>query len=73
MLINSDWSMGVLSAALVGRLCSSAAYSVAVLFTTELFPTETRNTAIGMCTTVAQFASIIAPYTVDLLVIMNKL
>ncbi|KAF4523032.1 hypothetical protein B566_EDAN012761 [Ephemera danica] len=67
LAIPPEWKSGVLAAALIGRLCVSAAYSVVALYTAELFPTVARGTAIGTCTTVAQFASISAPYIVDIL------
>ncbi|XP_065072547.1 organic cation transporter protein [Ochlerotatus camptorhynchus] len=53
--------------AMLGRLGITAVYAVLTLHTAELFPTEIRNTALGICSTMAHVGSIAAPYIVDLL------
>lgn len=53
--------------AMLGRLGITAVYAVVTLHTAELFPTEIRNTALGICSTMAHVGSIAAPYIVDLL------
>lgn len=51
-----------------GRFGISAVYAVLTLHTSEMFPTEIRNSAIGTSGTFAHMGSIAAPYIVDLLV-----
>lgn len=53
--------------AMFGRFGVSAAYAVTLLHTSEMFPTEIRNTALGACSTCAHVGAITAPYIVDLL------
>lgn len=55
---------------LLGKFCVSAVFSVSVLFISELYPTTMRNTGIGTSLTIAQIGSIIAPYVVDILVMI---
>ncbi|XP_058811839.1 organic cation transporter protein [Topomyia yanbarensis] len=57
----------VVTLAMLGRLGITAVYAVVTLHTAELFPTEIRNTALGICSTMAHVGSIAAPYIVDLL------
>ncbi|XP_014271301.1 organic cation transporter protein [Halyomorpha halys] len=51
----------------VGRFTGAAAVSVVIIHTLELFPTESRNTAMGSCLTMAQLGPLLAPYIVDIL------
>ncbi|XP_065341858.1 organic cation transporter protein isoform X1 [Cloeon dipterum] len=67
--VPKDYSVGTMAAAMLSRFFISGAYSVAILFTSELFPTVTRNTAIGTCTTFAQIGSISAPFLVDMIAV----
>ena len=46
---------------LVGKFGSSAAFAIVFLFTAELFPTSMRNSAVGMCSTLARLGGILAP------------
>lgn len=57
----------IVSLAMLGRLGISAVYAVVTLHTAEMFPTEIRNTALGICSTMAHVGSMAAPYIVDLL------
>lgn len=52
---------------MIGRLCISSVYAVVILYTSDLFPTVIRATAIGTSSTFSHVGSIIAPYVVDLL------
>ena len=51
---------------LVGKFGSSAAFSAVFLYTAELFPTSMRNSAVGMCSTLARFGGILAPTVAQL-------
>ncbi|CAH1391239.1 unnamed protein product, partial [Nezara viridula] len=57
----------IMCATLFGRLTGIAAYGIAMFYTVELFPTESRNTAVGSCLTMSQFGPLLAPYIVDIL------
>ena len=51
---------------LIGKFGSSAAFAIVFLFTAELFPTSMRNSAVGMCSTLARFGGILAPTVAQL-------
>jgi hypothetical protein len=51
---------------LVGKFGSSAAFAVVFLYTAELFPTPMRNSAVGMCSTLARIGGILAPTVAQL-------
>ncbi|XP_012262132.2 organic cation transporter protein isoform X2 [Athalia rosae] len=57
----------IMVVALTGRLTVAAVFSVIILHTSELFPTVSRNSAVGTSSTMAHVGSIAAPYVVDLL------
>ena len=50
-----------LTFSLIGKFGSSAAFAIVFLYTAELFPTSMRNSAVGMCSTLARFGGILAP------------
>lgn len=54
--------------AMIGRLGVSAAYAIIGIYTAELFPTEVRNTAIGVSSMIGHIGSMMAPFVVDFLV-----
>ena len=51
---------------LIGKFGCSAAFSIVFLYTAELFPTSMRNSAVGMCSTLARFGGILAPTVAEL-------
>ncbi|KAG8439197.1 hypothetical protein GDO86_005423 [Hymenochirus boettgeri] len=51
---------------MVGKFCVTAAYSMAYVYTAELYPTVIRNTGIGVGSVSARVGSIISPYLVYL-------
>ncbi|XP_012271124.1 organic cation transporter protein [Orussus abietinus] len=69
LVIPPDMTICTLITALAGRLCVSGVFSIVIIHAFELFPTVTRNTAIGTSSTMAHFGSIFAPYLVDFFVI----
>ena len=47
---------------LIGKFCASGAFSIAYIFTAELFPISIRTTMIGACSTMASIGGILAPW-----------
>ena len=47
--------------ALLGKLCSSASFSLTYVITAELMPTSLRTSAIGTCSVMARVGAILAP------------
>ena len=45
---------------LMGKMMSSASYSIVYQFTAELFPTAIRTTAVGNCSAIARFGAVFA-------------
>jgi len=50
-----------LALALVGKMGASAAFAVVFVYSAELFPTPVRNSAIGLCSTLARIGALLAP------------
>ena len=46
---------------LIGKFGASAAFSLIYVYTAELFPTEVRSTALGLCSMMARIGGIAAP------------
>ncbi|XP_053597549.1 organic cation transporter protein-like [Microplitis demolitor] len=61
---NKNTIMGL---SLAGKLCFSACLTGSLVFFSELFPSNVRNTAFGTCIVMAQTGAMTAPYIVDLL------
>merc|ERR1719312_1392188 len=47
--------------ALVGKMGASAGFAVVFVYSAELFPTPVRNSAIGLCSTLARIGALLAP------------
>jgi len=48
--------------ALGAKMGASAAFNVTFMYTAQLYPTSIRNTAVGICSTIARFGAIMAPW-----------
>jgi len=48
--------------ALTAKLGAAMAFNVTFMFTAQLYPTSIRNSAVGMCSTVARFGGLMAPW-----------
>lgn len=69
LLVPQDEKTVVVWIAMAGRLGASGAYAIIGLYTTELFPTEVRNSAIGVSSMFGHVGSMMAPFVVDYLVL----
>ncbi|ETN63189.1 organic cation transporter [Anopheles darlingi] len=67
LAVPQDKTTALVTLAMLGRVGITAVYAIVTLHTAELFPTEIRNTALGICSTMAHVGSIAAPYITDLL------
>jgi len=52
---------------MASRFCITSVYAILTLHTAEMFPTEVRNSVLGISSTAAHFGSFFAPYIIDLL------
>lgn len=57
----------VLVVAMIGRLGVTSVYGIVTLYTAELFPTEVRNSAVGLSSMCGHTGSMLAPFAVDFL------
>ena len=46
---------------LIGKFGATAAFNVAYLYTAEMYPTQIRSTAVGMCSMMSRIGGILAP------------
>lgn len=60
----------MVSVALLGRLGVTIVYAIVTLYTAELFPTEIRNSAIGVSSMFGHMGSMLAPFVVDFTVLL---
>lgn len=47
---------------LLGKACIQAAFIILYMFTSEMYPTVIRNTAVGVCSMIARFGAGMASY-----------
>ena len=50
------------------KFLASSSYSIIYIYANELFPTQIRNTGMGVCSMVARFGAIIGTLSNDILV-----
>ncbi|XP_012545992.1 organic cation transporter protein isoform X2 [Bombyx mori] len=62
-LVPKGYSTLSLSLFFMGKLASAQSYATVYLYTSELFPTYTRNTMHAVCSSVGRIGSILAPQT----------
>lgn len=51
-----------ISLEMMGKFALTITYTIVYMYTTELYPTVLRNTALGVCSMAARIGGIIAPY-----------
>lgn len=61
----------LLAFAMASRFCITSVYAILTLHTAEMFPTEVRNSVLGISSTAAHFGSFFAPYIGELAVSYN--
>ncbi|XP_060086238.1 organic cation transporter protein-like [Ylistrum balloti] len=61
----------VIAAAMVCKFFASAAYNTIYLFSSELFPTMTRNAGMGASACAARLGGIMAPYVADATILVS--
>ncbi|XP_015172993.1 PREDICTED: organic cation transporter protein-like [Polistes dominula] len=67
LAIPAKETLAIIIVALTARFILSAAYSIMILYTSELFPTITRNSAVGSSSAMSHVGSVASPYVADLL------
>ena len=60
LIENSDLATLQISLVMIGRLFGGFGFKLVYLYTSELYPTEMRNTAVGTCSSIARVAGVIA-------------
>ncbi|NXV04797.1 S22AD protein, partial [Cettia cetti] len=52
--------------AIIGKFTATASFSTSYVYAAELFPTILRQTGVGLCSTMARVAGILAPLIIPL-------
>lgn len=60
--ISKEKEFVLLGFAMASRFCITSVYAILTLHTAEMFPTEIRNSVLGISSTAAHFGSFFAPY-----------
>lgn len=60
--ISKEKEYVLLAFAMASRFCITSVYAILTLHTAEMFPTEVRNSVLGISSTAAHFGSFFAPY-----------
>jgi MFS family permease len=60
--VSKDKEIVLLVLAMCSRFCITSVYAIMTLHTAEMFPTEIRNSVLGISSTAAHFGSFFAPY-----------
>ncbi|KIH43574.1 hypothetical protein ANCDUO_26417 [Ancylostoma duodenale] len=62
LAVISENFMFALSFMMIGKICIQGAFNILYIFTSELYPTIVRNTAVGVTSMVARFGSGVSSY-----------
>lgn len=60
--VSKEREMVLLVLAMMSRFCITSVYAIMTLHTAEMFPTEIRNSVLGISSTAAHFGSFFSPY-----------
>lgn len=62
LCVSKEREIVLLVLAMMSRFCITSVYAIMTLHTAEMFPTEIRNSVLGISSTAAHFGSFFAPY-----------
>ncbi|XP_037786513.1 solute carrier family 22 member 15-like [Penaeus monodon] len=65
--LSQDYSWLIVTMALFGKMTITVAFQIAILYSSELFPTEVRSRGIGTCFMLSRIGSICSPFITDFL------
>ncbi|XP_037786514.1 organic cation transporter protein-like [Penaeus monodon] len=65
--VPTDYSWLIVTMALFGKMTITVAFQIAILYSSELFPTEVRSRGIGTCFMLSRIGSICSPFITDFL------
>ncbi|KAK6169545.1 hypothetical protein SNE40_020580 [Patella caerulea] len=71
LYLDKSYEWVTITLSMVGKLGASASFAVSFVFAAELFPTITRNSAVGFSSFCARVGGMISPYVADLGTIVN--
>ncbi|NXQ11970.1 S22AD protein, partial [Peucedramus taeniatus] len=61
-----DQPMVITVLAIIGKFTATASFSTSYVYAAEVFPTILRQTGVGLCSTMARVAGILAPLIIPL-------
>ncbi|NXM04901.1 S22AD protein, partial [Tyrannus savana] len=61
-----DQPVAITVLAIIGKFTATSSFSVSYVYAAELFPTVVRQTGVGLCSTLARVAGILAPLIIPL-------
>ncbi|KAI1242559.1 Solute carrier family 22 member 13, partial [Lamprotornis superbus] len=64
--IPAEQALAITVLAVIGKMTSTAAFSTSYVYAAEVFPTVIRQTGVGLCSTMARVAGILAPLIIPL-------
>ncbi|KAM4790803.1 solute carrier family 22 member 13-like isoform 1-T1 [Cyanocitta cristata] len=64
--IPEDQPVAITVLAIIGKFTATATFSTSYVYAAELFPTIVRQTGVGLCSTMARVAGILAPLIIPL-------
>ncbi|XP_047493473.1 organic cation transporter protein-like [Penaeus chinensis] len=65
--VPADYSWLIVTMALFGKMTITVAYQIAILYSSELFPTEVRSRGLGTCFMLSRIGSVCSPFITDFL------
>ena len=57
---------------MIGKCGMTSAFAVVYVYTSELFPTSVRTTAVGTCSTIGHSGAVITPWVSDLVSFISR-
>lgn len=61
-----DNETAITAVAMTGKFCITASFTIAYIYSSEVFPTTVRSIGMGSCSTIARIGSILAPLMIIL-------